>query len=418
MNRTARLIVGFLAAGALGTAVAEFSVKYSPRTLGPVPRLVAPPPPPSAFLAALKPVTETISLKSGDTLAGLLSSVGVNTGAEQEMISAAREAFDLRKLRSGAKMTLTRSGSSGAVQSLEYVIDPDHRLDVSREAGAYRAEVVDVPGTIRRVPVCTTLEDSLFVSIEKTGAPAELALRMADIFAWDLDFYTDPREGDQFCLLVEKKQYSNGQPPAYRTILAAQYRNAGTLYDAYLFPDQDGKPRYFSRTGRSLQAAFLKSPLKFAAPVSSHFSMHRFHPILKLFRPHLGTDYAAPTGTPVQAIAAGKVVFSGFSGGSGNLITIAHNGGYVTQYMHLSKRLVHAGENVGQGERIGLVGATGLATGPHLDFRVRKNGKYMDFEHLRLPRGTAVAANRMKAFTAQRDRDDALFKASLQAAVH
>jgi murein DD-endopeptidase MepM/ murein hydrolase activator NlpD len=323
------------------------------------------------------------------------------------MIAAVEETFDVRKLRAGFQLTLTRS-EAGTLESMEYVIDPDHKLQLSHSNGIFRAAIVDVPGIIQVVPVRGTIEGSLFESIERSGERPELALQIAEIFAWDLDFYTDPREGDQFALLVEKKEYSNGQPSTYKRILAAWYNNAGDLYDAYLFPDKDGRPQYYSRDGRSLRAAFLRSPLKFSARVSSRFSYRRFHPILKIRRPHLGTDYAAPTGTPVQAVAAGRVIFSGRSGGSGNLIRIKHANGFETQYLHLSRRFVRKGQRVEQGRRVGSVGATGLATGSHLDFRLRKNGRYLNFERLKPPRASKISAQQKETFAAARDRFVAL----------
>ena len=267
-----------------------------------------------------------------------------------------------------------------------------------------------MPSTLRTVPVCGTLRGSLFESVERTGERAELALSIAELFAWDVDFYRDPQVGDKFCLLVEKKEYANGQPPIYQRVLAGTYNNAGTLYDAYLFPDPDGKPRYYSSDGRSLQSAFLRSPLKFDARVSSHFSMRRLHPVLRISRPHLGTDYAAPAGTPVQALGAGVVTSAGWSGQSGNLITIKHAGSYETLYMHLSRILVRRGERVEQGRTVGLVGSTGLATGPHLDFRVRRGGAYVNFERLRLPRVESLSAAEHTAFAQTRDNMRALLE--------
>jgi murein DD-endopeptidase MepM/ murein hydrolase activator NlpD len=203
---------------------------------------------------------------------------------------------------------------------------------------------------------------------------------------------------------VEKKEYADGSDPSYGRILAAEYNNAGHLYQAVLFHDSFGKPAYYSAKGQSLQKLFLRSPLRFAAHISSHFSLHRFHPILKIVRPHLGTDYAAPTGTPVQSIANGRVVFAGRKGGDGNLVQLAHSRGYQTYYMHLSRILVHRGQTVRQGQTIGLVGATGLATGPHLDFRLRQSGRFVDFEHLRLPPAQPVARADLAEFAAVRDR--------------
>jgi murein DD-endopeptidase MepM/ murein hydrolase activator NlpD len=227
---------------------------------------------------------------------------------------------------------------------------------------------------------------------------------MAEIFAWDLDFYRDPREGDEFCLLVEKKEYENGAPAVYQRVLAARYNNAGTLYDAYLFEGEDGSAHYYSSDGESLQAAFLRSPLAFDARISSRYSTGRFHPVLGQYRPHLGTDYAAPTGTPILAVADGRVTFSGRSGGSGIMVTLRHANGFETQYLHMSRRLVSKGDRVRQGERIGLVGSTGLATGPHVDIRIRKNGRYMNWEKLKVPRQSRIAAAKEAAFSTIRDR--------------
>jgi murein DD-endopeptidase MepM/ murein hydrolase activator NlpD len=364
---------------------------------------VAPPHPAAVFH------TETVSIKSGDTFSNLLLRAGVDESATTALIAAVQETFDVRALRAGSQLQLTRSGL-GSVATIEYVIDPDRKLKLSQSGDSFEAAILEVPGSVRVMPVCGTIEGSLFESIDSAGEGPELAIRMAEIFAWDLDFYTDPRQGDEFCLLVEKKEYGNGQPPTYGRILAAKYNNAGETYDAFLFPDEEGKPRFYSHDGRSLQAAFLRSPMKFEARVSSRFSRRRFHPVLKRYRPHLGTDYAAPTGTPVQSVAAGRVVFSGRSGGAGNLVRIKHSGGYETYYMHLSRRYVRTGQHVQQGQRIGAVGATGLATGPHLDFRVRKNGAFVNFERLRLPRDSRIRAGQESVFAAARDKYKSLME--------
>ena len=322
----------------------------------------------------------------------MLARAGLDKVTSFDVINAVREVFNVKKFRAGNEITLTRP-VLGGVESLEYVIDPDNKLELTQSESGYEAAVVEIPGVVRVAPVCGILQGSLFESMERTGEKAELAIQMAEIFAWDLDFYRDPRPGDEFCMLVEKKEYLNGQPPTYRRILSAKYVNGGATYDAFLFPDSDGKPAYYSADGKSLQAAFLRSPLKFDARVSSHFSHSRLHPVLKVRRPHMGTDYAAPDGTPVRTIASGQVTFSGRSGASGNLIKVSHANGFETMYLHLSRRLVKKGQRVVQGQNIGLVGATGRVTGAHLDFRMRKNGKFLNFERMRLPRSTQCWPN-------------------------
>jgi len=181
------------------------------------------------------------------------------------------------------------------------------------------------------------------------------------------------------------------------------------VYRAVLFHDPSGIAAYYTPDGKSMKKAFLHSPLKFAAPITSHFSAARFHPILKEYRPHLGIDYGAPAGTPVQTIGDGRVIFAGPKGGAGNLIEIQHSNGYDTYYMHLSRILVHTGQRVEQGERIGLVGMTGLATGPHLDFRIERHGEFLNFERLPLPPSEPVAKNDWNEFAAARDRALPLF---------
>jgi len=360
-----------------------------------------PPSPPSFEEASHQRTTFRLPIQSGDTLDEILATAGVDVNSRQEVLSAFADAYDVRKVRAGRDLLLTRYVQSGQVDSLEYVTDPDHEVVLTREEGTLVGQLAEIPGVVRETSVCATLDGSLFLTMDRAGESPELAIRMAQIFEFDIDFYTDPQPGDEFCLLVEKKTYDNGQAPTYRRILAAKYNNAGTQYDAFLFGEDRA---YYSGDGRSLKSAFLRSPLEFDARVSSHFSTNRLHPVLGVHRAHLGTDYAAPTGTPVRSVASGRVIFSGLSGGSGNLITVEHNDGYRSQYLHLSQRLVKVGQRVAQGDRIGLVGATGLATGPHLDMRISRNGKYMDWEHMRSPRTISLTAGQKKAFQVERDR--------------
>jgi murein DD-endopeptidase MepM/ murein hydrolase activator NlpD len=186
--------------------------------------------------------------------------------------------------------------------------------------------------------------------------------------------------------------------------VAAEYVNAGKPYRAVLFHDPAGKPAYYAPDGSSLQKAFLRSPLKFSAPITSRFSRSRLHPILKTYRPHLGIDYGAPYGAPVQTIGDGRVVFAGRKGGNGNLVQIRHTNGYETMYLHLSKINVRTGAHVSQGEIIGRVGATGLATAPHLDFRITQNGAYRNFAAINLPPAEPVGRSLRAEFTAARDQ--------------
>jgi len=339
----------------------------------------------------------------GISFSDSLRRMGLDPGTSTGIVGSAQSVFDPRHFHAGNLLSVGRS-VSGALRNVRYQIDADRMLFIEKQPQGFESRIQAIPSHTDVVAVAGNIRGSLFNAVTDAGESPELAVRLAEIFAWDLDFYTDTRAGDTFHVLVEKKLYLNGQTAGYGRILAAEYKNAGHPYQAVLFHDAIGAPGYFNPDGSALQKAFLRSPLKFAAPVTSHFSQSRYHPILKTYRPHLGVDYGAPIGTPVQSIGNGHVIFAGMSGGSGNLVRIAHSNGYETMYMHLSRILVHVGEHVDAGQRIGLVGMTGLATGPHLDFRILQNGTYRNFETLHLPPAEPVERKDMEEFTAARDR--------------
>jgi murein DD-endopeptidase MepM/ murein hydrolase activator NlpD len=338
-----------------------------------------------------------------ENFASALQKLGLSTEQVRDATVAAQQAFNLRQLLAGNTITINRS-VDGGVREINYKIDAERMLHlVPREQG-FSAEVQEIP--IHKVVTVVNgrLNDSLFNAVEEAGESAEVAMRLAQIFGYDLDFYTDPRKGDTFHIVLEKRTYLTGETAGYDRILAAEYMNGGKKYQALLFRDERGQSAYYSPDGKSLQKAFLRSPLKFGAPVTSHFSKSRFHPILKTYRAHLGTDYGAPVGTPVQTIGSGRVVFAGRKGGDGNMVHIAHANGYETYYLHLSRILVHVGEHIEIGKTIGLVGSTGLATGPHLDFRIAQKGQFRNFETLGLPPSEPVAKKNWTEFAAVREK--------------
>jgi len=342
-------------------------------------------------------------LPAGENFAMALQRFGLSPAEAGQATAAAQRAFNMRQLRAGNTLVVGRS-VVGELREINYKIDPDRMLHIVPATEGFAAEVEEIPSHTEVSMVSGRLEDSLFNAVEEVGESPEVAMRLAQIFAYDLDFYTDPRKGDTFRIAVEKKKYTNGQTAGYGRILAAEYDNGGKKYQALLFHDDFGHPAYYTAEGKSLQKAFLRSPLKFAAPVTSHFSKARFHPILKTYRPHLGTDYGAPIGTPVQTIGSGRVEFAGRKGGDGNMVKIAHSQGYETMYLHLSKILVHVGEHVEIGKTIGLVGMTGLATGPHLDFRISQKGQFLNFEKLGLPTSDPVSKKNWSEFAALRQQ--------------
>jgi murein DD-endopeptidase MepM/ murein hydrolase activator NlpD len=348
------------------------------------------------------PVESKIGKNENFTAA--LQHAGFDSADASAITTASQRVFNLRQVRAGNAMTINRS-AAGELRELNYRIDIDRMLTiVPAPEGKFSAEVKPVPSKLEVSTVTGQINDSLFKAVAQSGESPELAMRLAQIFAYDLDFYTDPRKGDTFRMVLEKKKFADGKTAGYGKILAAEYDNKDKKYQALLFHDDAGHPGYYSADGKSLQRAFLHSPLKFSATVTSHFSKSRYHPILKLFRPHMGTDYGAPVGTPVQTIGAGRVEFAGRKGGEGNMVQIAHSDGYETMYLHLSRMFVHQGERVEIGKTIGLVGSTGLSTGPHLDFRILQRGQYKNFEKLGLPPSDPIAKKNWSEFTLVRQQ--------------
>ena len=357
-----------------------------------------------------------------------LEQLGLDAATAARIAALAQHAFDFRHFRAGNKITVGR-GVLGDLREVRYRIDTDRELVIAPQPkdseaaspvqsaqavpaslnipaptiDSFHAEIRRIPSETETAGVSGTIHGSLFESVIEAGERPELAMRLAEIFGWDLDFYTDTRPNDTFRIVVEKKKFSNGETAAYGRILAAEYNNAGHPYRAVLFLDLNGHPAYFTPEGKAMKKAFLHSPLKFAAAITSHYSASRYHPILKEYRPHLGIDYAAPIGTPVQTIGEGRVTFAGRKGGAGNLIEIQHTNGYTTYYMHLSRVLVRTGQHVEQGRTIGLVGMTGLATGPHLDFRIQQHGQFLNFERLGLPTADPISKRDWTEFAALRD---------------
>jgi len=334
----------------------------------------------------------------------MLASFDLTPSLVQQIIDASEPVYDLRHIRAGNSMTVVKT-PEGDLRQLRYQIDTDHQLSIQKQQDQIQASIQTIPSQTKVVGVSGKVAGSLFGAIEQAGEQDQLALDLANIFGWDIDFYTDTQPGDVFRVVVEKK-FQNGRFVGYGRVLAAEYVNGDDHYDALLYHDEDGQPGYYMPDGKPMKREFLRSPLKFAARITSGFTYHRYHPILKRYRAHLGIDFAAPIGTPVQTIGSGVVVRCGRFGGDGNMVQIKHSEGYQTLYLHLSKILVRRGEHVAQGERIGLVGMTGLATGPHLDFRIEHNGQFENFEVLRkkLPPAAPVSHRNWPQFAALRSQ--------------
>jgi murein DD-endopeptidase MepM/ murein hydrolase activator NlpD len=307
---------------------------------------------------------------------------GISAPEIARLIASTRPVYNLARVAADRPYWVVVN-STGALYGLRYAVDETRYLTVYRDGDEYVPVMKDFPFDRRRELVEGEIHGSLFQAVTDAGESDRLALDLAAIFTYDVDFYTDIQPGDTFRILVEK-DYLDGKFHRYGAILAAQLHNGNKEFTGYRFRTSGAGFEYYAADGRSLKKSFLKSPLKFAR-VTSRFTHARYHPILKVVRPHLGVDYAAPTGTPVVAVASGTVTSAGASGGSGRAVHLRHGEGLETMYLHLSRVLVRPGARVEQGQVVGLVGATGLATGPHLDFRVLRRGRYVNPASLIVP---------------------------------
>jgi murein DD-endopeptidase MepM/ murein hydrolase activator NlpD len=292
------------------------------------------------------------------------------------------------------------------IDSFDYWIDEENMLSVKRDGAGFSAEKVCVEYEKRVQHLDGIIQDNLIASMGDGREQVMLALRLSDIFAWDIDFTSDLRRGDIYTVVVEG-YYLNGEFRKYGDVLSAEFVNNGEFYNAYRF-ESNGEVDYFDAEGRSLKRAFLKAPLNFRR-ISSHFSHNRFHPILRIYRPHHGLDYSAPSGTPVSAVCEGTVLFSGYKKQYGNLVIIRHPNSWKTYYGHLSRiaKDVRKGRKVAQGQVIGAVGSTGLATGPHLHYELRIHNKPANPLAMKMPRGKAVPQNLRAEFRQFRENMDA-----------
>lgn len=336
-------------------------------------------------------------VKAGDTITALLGS----WFGPQEILQLrelSQQVFPLRQICAGQPYRICTVDDQ--FDSFIYDIDNNEQFIVRRQGEGFDVERAAIPYTVHTDLVRGTIRSSLFEAVAEIGEGPELAMELAEIFAWDIDFIRDLRQGDSFQLLVEKR-YREGGFANYGRILAAEFINNGETYRAALFEDGNRPADYYDPDGRSVRKAFLKAPLKFSR-ISSGFSYRRKHPVTGDYKPHLAVDYAAPVGTPVKSIGEGTVIQRGYDKLSGNKLRIRHPNGIETMYIHLSKFAggIAVGKKVRQGQVVAYVGTTGRSTGPHLDFRVFKHGKAINPLKLKSPPAQPVSDAFLPAFQA------------------
>lgn len=338
-------------------------------------------------------------LLRGETAADVFAKLGLQGSEVREATDSLAGKVNLRSLKAGNRYSAFFNPDS-TLASFEMTLDGSGRVEMIHKGSAWQSDWQPFQRHVEVRALQATLAGSLEESIREAGGPVTLAYRLADVFQWDLDFTKDLKRGDRFEVLYQEVRL-DGQFHEVGTILAAIYDNHGRLHEAYRFGDS---AVYYDGDGRPMKKMFLRSPLRYSR-VTSAFSLHRFHPVLQEYRPHYGVDYGAPVGTPVQVTANGAVVSAGWDKGGGNVVKVQHPGGYVTAYLHLSRFApgIRPGARVRQGDIIAYTGATGLATGPHLDYRVKLRDGWIDPLTLKGVRDEPIPGSRMASFRSWRD---------------
>lgn len=333
-------------------------------------------------------------IKPNQFLANLLLPHNIDYVTIDRLAKESREVFDVRRLAAGKPYTIFKSKDS--LEKAQYFVYQPNAIDYvvydlsdSIEIRRGQKEV-----EIRVKSVAGVIESSLYETLQEQQSSPALAVKLADIFAWSIDFYRI-QKGDWFKAIYEVK-YVDEEAIGTGRILAVEFSHFNEPYLGIYF-EQDGKGDYFDEEANSLRKAFLKSPLKFSR-LSSRYTMRRFHPVQKRWKAHLGTDYAAPTGTPIMSTGDGVVIASSYTRGNGKYVKVKHNSAYTTQYLHMSRRNVKVGEYVKQGDIIGFVGSTGLATGPHVCYRFWKNGKQVDHLKEDFPAAEPIKSEHLEDF--------------------
>jgi murein DD-endopeptidase MepM/ murein hydrolase activator NlpD len=336
-------------------------------------------------------------VQRGDTVAELLRRLNVDDAAASNYLRSNKAAESLRRLATG-KDVQAETTADGSLLALRYLNNNGNQVVIEKSGNSFRISTLPLQTEKRLFMRTGEITSTLFAATDAAGMPDPAANQMAEIFGGDIDFHRDLRKGDKFAVIYEMT-YSNGQPVRTSNILAAEFTNQGREYRALYYESSPNHSGYFSPEGKSSRKAFLRSPLEFSR-VSSGFTLSRLHPVLNTWRSHKGVDYAAPTGTKVRATADGVVTFVGKQGGYGNVVMISHQGIYRTVYGHMSRFAtgIKRGQRVAQGEIIGYVGKTGLATGPHLHYEFLINGTHRDPLRVALPDAKPISEQQKAAF--------------------
>lgn len=378
---------------------AQISRSFQPGAVPATSAMARPAPAPAPVVEVAppaKPIEELVlEVESGDTLDSLFRATNLSLVdlAEILQLDAARK--HLRVLRPGDVLHVRHD--DGAILQLDRELDIRSKLEIQRGDTGFDASVVELPLEHRLVTIGGKIRSSLFEAAQESRVSEKLIMNMARIFEYDIDFVRDIGVGDEFALVYEEL-WRDGAKLGEGEVLAAEFVNRGARYTAIRFDEGDGRADYYTHDGQPMRKAFVRAPLSFTR-ISSDFNPRRRHPILNTIRAHQGVDYSAPKGTPVKASGDGKIIFRGWKGGYGNTIILQHGGNVTTLYGHLSRFGGRSyGSRVKQGDVIGYVGATGLATAPHLHYEYRKNGVHLNPRTVILPNAEPLRGQALTAF--------------------
>ena len=341
---------------------------------------------------------EDHTIASGESFGALLGKRGISTAQIYQIAAAVEPVFNVRKIRAGVTVKFA-TGDSSLFPS--YFIYPESTYEyyiVSLQSDSIYAKKVEKERSVRRRQISGTIEDALYLSVNNAGGTNALAMSLVEVYAWTIDFFR-LQKGDAFSVIYEEEYVDDTTYVGLKRIVGANLTHMGNDFYAFPYENELGFNDYYDEEGRSLRKTFLRAPLNFTR-ISSRYSGNRFHPVQKRWKAHLGTDYAAPTGTPIMSTADGVIIAATYTSANGNYVKVRHNSTYTTQYLHMSKIKpgIKNGVRVKQGDVIGYVGSTGLATGPHVCYRFWVNGKQVDPYKQKLPDAKPLESDRMDAY--------------------
>ena len=341
----------------------------------------------------------TVRIEPGETLSTVFESQGLAPEQWMSILDLGPDARQLRRIKAGDSIEIRKSGDD--LLELRYELDDMRTLHVQRVEDRFEANTLTAELERHTRSISGTIDSSLFIAGQKAGLPVRMVMELAELFRYDIDFALDLRDGDRFTVVMEEL-YKDGVKLRDGDMLAAEFVNQGKVYRAVRYKDGEGRSAFYTPDGQSLRKAFFRTPLD-VVRISSHFNLRRRHPILNTIRAHKGVDYAASAGTPIKATGDGRVAFMGLKGGYGRVVILQHGQSYETLYAHMSRFRagMSAGAKVKQGQIIGYVGSSGLATAPHLHYEFRVNGVHKNPVNIVMPRANPIPRQQLASFQSQ-----------------